>query len=121
MGSLLCTVSQIGQCIEGMAVLGSFLAAPSSYIKLVRAVYRQRIYYYLVQFSGMLHCWLQRYHARIRTLGSSLVHIFKETKSATMNIFRFFFYFLFKSFVKVELRYAFTMNLLTIAENCTEK
>ena len=26
----------------------------------------------------------------------------KETKSATMNIFRFFFYFLFKSFVKVE-------------------
>ena len=29
--------------------------------------------------------------------------IIKETKSATMNIFRFFFYFLFKSFVKVEL------------------
>ena len=27
----------------------------------------------------------------------------KETKSATMNIFRFFFYFLFKSFVKAEL------------------
>ena len=26
----------------------------------------------------------------------------KETKSATMNVFRFFFYFLFKSFVKVE-------------------
>ena len=44
----------------------------------------------------------------------------KETKSATMNIFRFF-YFLFKSFVKVELSYAFTINMFTIAENCTEK
>ena len=46
----------------------------------------------------------------------------KETnKSATMNIFRFFFYFLFKSYVKVELSYVFTINLFTIAENCTEK
>ena len=45
---------------------------------------------------------------------------FKETKSATMNIFRFF-YFLFKSFVKVELSYVFTINLFTKAENCTEK
>ena len=44
----------------------------------------------------------------------------KETKSATMNVFRFF-YFLFKSFVKVELSYVFTINLFTIAENCTEK
>ena len=44
----------------------------------------------------------------------------KETRSATMNIFRFFFYFLFKSFVKVELSYVFTINLFTIAENCTE-
>ena len=45
----------------------------------------------------------------------------KETKSATMNIFRFFFYFLFKSFVKVELSCTFTINVFTIAENCTEK
>ena len=45
----------------------------------------------------------------------------KEVKSATMNIFRFFFYFLFKSFVKVELSYVFTINLFTIAKNCTEK
>ena len=44
----------------------------------------------------------------------------KETKSATMNIFRFF-YFVFKAFVKVELSYAFTINLFTLAENCTEK
>ena len=46
--------------------------------------------------------------------------LFKETKSATMNIFRIFL-FLFKSFVKVELSYVFTINLFTIAENCTEK
>ena len=39
-----------------------------------------------------------------------------------MNIFFiFFFYFFFKSFVKVELSYVFTINLFTIAENCTEK
>ena len=48
------------------------------------------------------------------------LHIFKETKSATMNTFRFIS-FLFKSFVKVELSYVFTINLFTIAENCTEK
>ena len=41
----------------------------------------------------------------------------KETKSATMSIFRKF-YFLFKTFVKVELSYVFTINLLTVAENC---
>ena len=44
----------------------------------------------------------------------------KKTKSATMNIFRIF-YFLFKSFVKAELIYVFTINLFAIAENCTEK
>ena len=36
-----------------------------------------------------------------------------------MNIFHFF-YFVIKSFVKVELSYVFTINLFTIAENCTE-
>ena len=57
---------------------------------------------------------------------------FKVAKSATMNIFRSFL-FIFKSFVKVELSYVFTINLFTelsyvftinlftIAENCTEK
>ena len=35
--------------------LGRFSVAPSSYIKAVGAVYRERIYYCLVQFSGMLH------------------------------------------------------------------
>ena len=68
---------------------GSSLAAPSSYIKLVKAVYRQRIYYYLVQFSGMLHFWLQRYHVRIRTLGSSLVDMcIKVRNIASLDIFQ---------------------------------
>ena len=43
---------------------------------------------------------------------------FKETKSATTFEKK---YFLFKSFVKVELSYVFTINLFTIAENCMEK
>ena len=30
------------------------------------------------------------------------------------------FYFLIKSFVKGELSYTFTINMFTIAENCTE-
>ena len=34
-----------------------------------------------------------------------------------MNIFRKFL-FSFKSFVKIELSFAFTINLFTIAENC---
>ena len=47
---------------------------------------------------------------------------FKETKSATVwTFFDFFFYFLFKPFVKVELSYVFTIKLFIIAENCTEK
>ena len=46
----------------------------------------------------------------------------KETKSATMNIFFIFFIFRFKSFaLEVELSYVSTINLFTIAENCTEK
>ena len=44
----------------------------------------------------------------------------KAAYSVTFDIFRNFV-FSFKSFVKVELSYAFTINLFTIAENCTEK
>ena len=44
----------------------------------------------------------------------------KETRSATMNIFRKK-YFLFKSFVKIELSYVITINMFSIAENCKEK
>ena len=48
------------------------------------------------------------------------VSLLKETKSATMNIFPFF-YFLLNSFALIELSYVFTINLFTLAENCTEK
>ena len=60
---------------------------------------------------------LKNAHTNVKVFAYFMI---KETKSATMNIFRNF-YFLFKSFVKVELSYVFTINLFTIAENCTEK
>ena len=44
-------------------------------------------------------------------------------KRLSLQLWTFFesFYFVFNSFVKVELNYVFTINLFTIAENCTEK
>ena len=45
---------------------------------------------------------------------------FKETRSVTMNIFRKK-YFPFKSFVKMELSYIFTINMVSTAKNCKEK
>ena len=47
-------------------------------------------------------------------------HMFKAAYSVTMNIFRNFF-FLFKSFVKVELSYVFTIKMFSTALNCMEK
>ena len=47
--------------------------------------------------------------------------VLKETRSVTMNIFLENFSFLFKSFVKIELSYVFTINMFSAAENCTEK
>ena len=44
----------------------------------------------------------------------------KETRSVTMNIFRKI-YFLLISFVKIELSYIFTINMVSTAENCKEK
>ena len=44
----------------------------------------------------------------------------KDRKRLTMNIFRKK-YFLFKSFVKIELSYSFTINIVSTAENCKEK
>ena len=44
----------------------------------------------------------------------------KETRSVTMNIFRKKS-FLFKSFVKIELSYVFTINMFSTAKNCMEK
>ena len=45
--------------------------------------------------------------------------MFKETRSVTMNIFRE--KNLFKSFVKIELSYVFTINMFSTTENCIEK
>ena len=45
------------------------------------------------------------------------IAIFKETRSVTMDIFRKK-KFLFKSSVKIELSYVFTINMLSTAENC---
>ena len=44
----------------------------------------------------------------------------KKTRSVTMNIFRKK-YFFFKSFVKIELSYIFTINMVSTVENCKEK
>ena len=44
----------------------------------------------------------------------------KAAYSVTMNIFEKK-YFLFKSFVKVELSYVFTIKMFSTAENCMEK
>ena len=60
-------------------------------------------------------------HLFSRSFKFGFTSYFKETKSATMIFFSNFFIFFFKSFVKVELSYVFTINLFTIAENCTEK
>ena len=46
---------------------------------------------------------------------------FKAAYSATMNIFRKKKSFLFKTFVKVELSYVFTIKMFSTAENCMEK
>ena len=49
--SFIFTVCLIGQCIREWLFWGRFPGAPSSYINLVRVVYRQRIHNnYLVQF-----------------------------------------------------------------------
>ena len=45
---------------------------------------------------------------------------FKETRSVTINIFRKK-YFLFKSFLKIELSYVFTINIFSTAEGCMEQ
>ena len=49
----------------------------------------------------------------ISTIGSNCK--LKETRSVTMNIFRK------KSFVKIELSYVFTINIIITVENCMEK
>ena len=47
----------------------------------------------------------------------------QKLKLHTLYLLTFFekFYFLFKSFVKVELSYVFTIKMFNTAENCMEK
>ena len=47
------------------------------------------------------------------------VNPFKETRSVTLNIF--LKKNIFKSFVKIELSYVFTINMFITVENCMEK
>ena len=51
---------------------------------------------------------------------SFINNILKETRSVAVNIFRKFSS-LFKSFVKIEFSFVFTINMFSAAENCMEK
>ena len=48
---------------------------------------------------------------------ADIIDALKAAYSVTMNIFQKK-YFLFKSFVKVELSYVFTIKMFSTAENC---
>ena len=54
------------------------------------------------------------------TVESRKFEVSKSSRSVTMNIFQKK-YFLFKSFLKIEFRYIFTINMVSTAENCKEK
>ena len=60
--------------------------------------------------------WFQFFGAVFASKG----YPFKAAYPVTMNIFRKK-YFLFKSFVKVELSYVFTIEMFSTAEICMEK
>ena len=52
----MCMICLLSQCFEGICLFqGRFSVASSSYIKPFGAVFRQIVYFYLMQFSGMLH------------------------------------------------------------------
>ena len=52
-------------------------------------------------------------------MDSAILSTIKAAYSVTINIFQKI-YFLFKSFVKVELSYVFTIKMFSISENCME-
>ena len=55
-------------------------------------------------------------------MGNSIrVQSVKETRSVTMNILRKKSISFFKSFVKIELSYVFTINMFSTAESCMEQ
>ena len=53
-----CFSLKIGQCIEVMVVSGKISAGSFKLHKTCQSGVYTKYYYYLVQFSGMLHCWL---------------------------------------------------------------
>ena len=55
-----------------------------------------------------------------KNYSSFLDFTIKAAYSVTLNIFWIFF-FVFKSFVKVEVSYVFTIEMFSTAENCMEK
>ena len=68
-------------------------------------------------------------HVQIFFVIKTLVHNYsfhflrelKDTRSVTMNIFRKKKKIFFKSFVKIELSYFFTINMFSTAESCMEQ
>ena len=73
--------------------------------------------------SYCLHSMLPKNKSRRKSRWQNSWQVEEMLKRLSLQLWTFFemFYFLFKSFVKVELSYVFTINLFTIAENCTEK
>ena len=79
------------------------------------------------KFIAMKFCLMNKEKALRSVLAVTHVYVvkfdilsFKAAYSVTLNIFEKF-YFLFKSFVKVELSYVFTIKMFSTAENCMEK
>ena len=58
--------------------------------------------------------------SRFDEIPAMILQDIKETRSVTMNIFRKKQINLFKSFVKIELSYVFTINMFSTAESCME-
>ena len=86
------------------------------------------IFVYIV--SCQILCYLFLYYFRVSLrlhLVGGTVYVYavettlKETRSVTMNIFSKKKCILFKSFVKIELSYIFTINMVSTAKNCKEK
>ena len=68
-------------------------------------------------YSAKQNCpWIYRATYSAKQTRLRIWFSLKETRSVTMNIYRFF-----KSFVKVELSCVFTINMFSTAENCMWK
>ena len=88
-----------------------------------------RHYTMAMSSSGMIpQCWWWRLLFKTMKIGKprewwEWKHLIVYLKRLSLQLWTFFekIYFLFKSFVKVELSYVFTINLFTITENCMEK